>query len=395
MSSPLPLSEPSRLHFDSLPPLSLYVHLPWCVRKCPYCDFNSYEARSALPDRDYVDALLRDLRAEAPLAQGRIVDTVFLGGGTPSLFSGEAIEALLAGLRAEVALDPEVEITLEANPGAVDAARFAAFRAAGVNRLSIGVQSFREAKLRALGRIHDAADARAAVAAARAVGFDNLNLDLMYGLPDDDVDGALADLEETLRLAPEHLSWYQLTLEPNTAFERRPPPLPSDDAVAEIEARGRVLLSAEGFGRYEISAYARQGRRCRHNLNYWRFGDYLGLGAGAHGKVTLAAEQEIERRAKARNPRTYQLTAGSSAAVTCERIAAREQAALEFLLNALRLPEGVDVEVFEARAGQQVETIAAARAAAVEQGWLADEPAALRATPAGLERLNRLLELFA
>jgi oxygen-independent coproporphyrinogen-3 oxidase len=395
MSSPLPLSEPSRLHFDSLPPLSLYVHLPWCVRKCPYCDFNSYEARSALPDRDYVDALLRDLRAEAPLAQGRIVDTVFLGGGTPSLFSGEAIEALLAGLRAEVALDPEVEITLEANPGAVDAARFAAFRAAGVNRLSIGVQSFREAKLRALGRIHDAADARAAVAAARAVGFDNLNLDLMYGLPDDDVGGALADLEEAMRLAPEHLSWYQLTLEPNTAFERRPPPLPSDDAVAEIEARGRVLLSAEGFGRYEISAYARQGRRCRHNLNYWRFGDYLGLGAGAHGKVTLAAEQEIERRAKARNPRTYQLTAGSSAAVTCERIAAREQAALEFLLNALRLPEGVDVEVFEARAGQQVETIAAARAAAVEQGWLADEPAALRATPAGLERLNRLLELFA
>jgi oxygen-independent coproporphyrinogen-3 oxidase len=395
MSSPLPLPVPPRLRFDSLPALSLYVHLPWCVRKCPYCDFNSYEARGALPDRDYVEALLRDLRAEAPLAQGRVVDTVFLGGGTPSLFSGEAIEALLAGLRAELTLDPEAEITLEANPGAVDAARFAAFRAAGVNRLSIGVQSFREAKLRALGRIHGAAEARAAVAAARAVGFDNLNLDLMYGLPDDDVGGALADLEEAMRLAPEHLSWYQLTLEPNTAFERRPPPLPSDDAVAEIEALGRALLTAEGFGRYEISAYARQGRRCRHNLNYWQFGDYLGLGAGAHGKVTLAAEQEIERRAKTRNPRTYQLTAGSAAAVTRERIGAREQAALEFLLNALRLPEGVDVEAFEARAGQPVSTIAAARAAAVERGWLADEPVVLRATAAGLERLNRLLELFA
>jgi oxygen-independent coproporphyrinogen-3 oxidase len=394
VSMPLP-TEPSGLRFDSLPPLSLYLHLPWCVRKCPYCDFNSYETRGSLPDRDYVEALLRDLRAEAPLARGRVVDTVFLGGGTPSLFSGEAIRSLLAGLRAELAFAAEVEITLEANPGAVDAARFDAFRAAGVNRLSIGVQSFREAKLHALGRIHDANDACAAVTTARAAGFDNLNLDLMYGLPGDDVDGSLADLEEALRLAPEHLSWYQLTLEPNTAFERRPPPLPTDDTIAEIEARGRSLLADEGFGRYEISAYARPGYRCRHNLNYWRFGDYLGLGAGAHGKVTLADDREIERRVKTRNPRTYVLSAGSSAAVTRERIGVPEQAALEFLLNALRLPEGVDVETFEARAGQPAAAIAAPRAAAVEQGWLVDDLAVLRATPAGLERLNRLLELFA
>lgn len=393
-SVPLP-TERSRLRFDSLPPLSLYLHLPWCVRKCPYCDFNSYETRGALPDREYVEALLRDLRAEAPLAQGRVVDTVFLGGGTPSLFSGAAIELLLAGLRAELALAPDVEITLEANPGAVDAERFAAFRGAGVNRLSIGVQSFREPQLRALGRIHGAADARMAVTTARAAGFENLNLDLMYGLPEDDVDGTLGDIEEALRLEPEHLSWYQLTLEPNTAFERRPPPLPPDDAVAEIEARGRELLAAEGFGRYEISAYARPGRRCRHNLNYWRFGDYLGLGAGAHGKVTLADEQEIERRVRTRNPRTFLASAGSAGAVTHERIAAPEQAALEFLLNALRLPDGVDVELFEARAGQAVATIAEGRAAAAERGWLVDDPAVLRATPAGLERLNRLLELFA
>jgi len=392
-SAPLP-TERSRLRFDSLPPLSLYLHLPWCVRKCPYCDFNSYEARGSLPDREYVEALLRDLSAEAPLAQGRVVDTIFLGGGTPSLFSGAAIETLLAGLRAEIALSADVEITLEANPGAVDAERFAAFRAAGVNRLSIGVQSFREPKLRALGRIHGAADARTAVTMARAAGFENLNLDLMYGLPDDDCDGAVGDLEEALRLEPEHLSWYQLTLEPNTAFERRPPPLPPDDTVAEIEVRGRALLADEGFGRYEISAYARPGHRCRHNLNYWRFGDYLGLGAGAHGKVTLAEEQEIERRVRTRNPRTFVASAGSATAVTRERIGAPEQAALEFLLNALRLSEGVSIDVFEARAGQPVATLTAGRAAAVERGWLVDDPTVLRATPLGLERLNKLLELF-
>ena len=395
MNARVPLAGEAGLRFDSLPPLSLYVHLPWCVRKCPYCDFNSYEARGALPDEDYVDALLRDLRAELPFVQGRRVDTVFLGGGTPSLFSGPAVARLLTGVRAELTLAPDVEITLEANPGAVDAARFAAFREAGVNRLSIGIQSFRAEQLRSLGRVHDAAEARSAVATARAVGFDNVNVDLMYGLPLDDVEGAVGDLEQALQLGIEHVSWYQLTLEPNTAFERRPPRLPDDELVARIEERGRALLAAHDYRRYEISAYARPGRRCRHNVNYWQFGDYLGLGAGAHGKVTLSAGDEIVRRAKTRNPRTFVHRAGSAAAATQERVVTRQQAALEFLMNALRLLDGTPVATFAARAGQPAATIAAGRAAAVARGWLADEPEALRATPNGIDRLNRLLELFA
>ena len=371
------------------------MHLPWCVRKCPYCDFNSYEARGALPDAEYVDALLRDLRTELPFAQGRPIETIFLGGGTPSLFSGAAIRRLLDGVRAETTLSSTAEITLEANPGAVDAASFAAFREAGVNRLSIGIQSFRDEQLRVLGRVHDSSEAEAAVATARAAGFDNLNLDLMYGLPDDDAAGAVADLERAIALAPAHLSWYQLTLEPNTAFERRPPPLPDDDAVAKIEERGRALLAAHGYERYEISAYARRGRRCLHNLNYWQFGDYLGVGAGAHGKITLPADAAIARRAKTRNPRTYVQRAGAAEAASEERIATRSQAALELLMNALRVLDGTPIETFEARAGQPAAAIGAARAAAAARGWLDAEPNRLRATPVGLERLNKLLELFA
>jgi oxygen-independent coproporphyrinogen-3 oxidase len=396
MSTPAPLpGQGSELRFANLPPLSLYVHLPWCVRKCPYCDFNSYEARGALPDLEYVAALLRDWRAELPFVQGRAIETIFLGGGTPSLFSGAAIARLLDGLRAERSVAANAEITLEANPGAVDAARFAEFREAGVNRLSIGIQSFRNGQLRALGRVHDAAQAEAAIATARAAGFANVNLDLMYGLSGDDVDGAIADLERAVAFAPEHVSWYQLALEPNTAFERRPPPLPDDDVVARIEERGRELLAAHGYERYEISAYARRGRRCLHNSNYWQFGDYLGLGAGAHGKVTLPEAGVIARRAKTRNPRTYLQRAGRGDAASEERVATRGQAALEFLMNALRLVDGTPVEVFEARAGQPAAAIAAACAEATARGWLGPEPERLRATPAGLQRLNRLLELFA
>jgi oxygen-independent coproporphyrinogen-3 oxidase len=390
-----PLPSEAALRFASLPPLSLYVHLPWCVRKCPYCDFNSYEARGSVPDQEYVDALLRDLRGEIPFVQGRQVVTVFLGGGTPSLFSGPAIARLLAGVRAELALAADVEITLEANPGAVDAARFAAFREAGVNRLSIGIQSFRAEQLRTLGRVHDAAAAQAAVATARAVGFDNVNVDLMYGLPNDDVPGALADLEKALELETEHVSWYQLTLEPNTAFERRPPPLPGDDVVSRTEEQGRALLAAHEFGRYEISAYARAARRCEHNLNYWRFGDYLGIGAGAHGKVTLQEAGEIVRRAKTRNPRTFIHAAGTAESVTQEGFTAAKQAALEFLMNALRLLEGTPERLFVERAGLPADAIAGPRAAAIACGWLEAESSALRATPRGLDRLNRLLELFA
>ena len=389
------LGEHAGLRFDTLPPLSLYVHLPWCVRKCPYCDFNSYEARGTLPDSEYVDALLRDLRSEVAFTQGRRIETIFFGGGTPSLFSGAAVRRLLDGLRAEIVLDADAEITLEANPGAVDAARFTQFREAGVNRLSIGIQSFRAAQLRALGRIHDGAEAVAAVATARAAGFDNVNLDLMYGLPADDAAGAVADLEHAIALSPAHVSWYQLTLEPNTAFERRPPQLPDDSVVAQIEEQGRALLAAQGFERYEISAYARHGRRCAHNLNYWQFGDYLGVGAGAHGKVTLLDEHQIARRARTRNPRTYVQRAGTSSAVSEERITGRSQAALEFLMNALRVLDGAAVETFEARAGQPIAALASARAAATARGWLGAEPDRLRATPAGIEKLNRVLELFA
>jgi oxygen-independent coproporphyrinogen-3 oxidase len=388
-------TEQRLLHFAGLPPLTLYVHLPWCVRKCPYCDFNSYEARGVVADVAYVESVLRDLRSELPQGAGRAVEAVFIGGGTPSLFSGDAIARLLDGVRSVLTLAPAAEITLEANPGAADAARFAEFRAAGVNRLSIGVQSFRDAQLRALGRVHDAAAARAAVAAARAAGFDNFNIDLMYGLPGDDAEGELADLEQGLALAPPHLSWYQLTIEPNTAFARRPPRLPDDDLVAGVEERGRAVLAAAGYARYEISAYARAGRRCAHNLNYWRFGDYLGVGAGAHGKITLPEEGTIERRAKTRNPRTFGEQAGSPAAVSRERIDAPRQAALEFLLNALRLVDGVDAQLFAERAGQPLTAIGAARSTAVARGWLAPDADVLRATPLGLDRLNRLLGLFA
>jgi putative oxygen-independent coproporphyrinogen III oxidase len=380
--------------FTTLPPLSLYVHLPWCVRKCPYCDFNSYEASGPLSDIAYVDAVLRDLRSELPHVQGRQIQSIFIGGGTPSLFSGGAIERLLRGVSADLALAADVEVTLEANPGAVDAENFAAFRAAGVNRLSIGVQSLRDDRLRALGRVHDGRQALRAVEVARAAGFENLNLDFMYGLPGDDVAGALSDVERAIELTPTHLSWYQLTLEPNTAFARRPPPLPADDIVAQIESCGRERLSAAGFTRYEVSAYAQPGRQCAHNLNYWQFGDYLGVGAGAHGKITSLRSRTLERRAKTRNPRSYLEVAGTPAAATVEPLTEPREIAVEFLLNALRLMEGVPQEWFTTRTGVPLEAIAAPRREGIARGWLTEEPGRLRATAAGREVLNRLLELF-
>ena len=389
------LARHSQLRFDALPPLALYVHLPWCVRKCPYCDFNSYEAKGDLPEDDYVTALLRDLESERSLLQGREFQSIFIGGGTPSLFSGAAVSRLLSGVRALAPVATDAEITLEANPGAIEARRFAEFRLAGITRLSIGIQSLRDEQLRSLGRIHSASEAKRAVETARVAGFDNINLDVMYGLPADTVEGAIADLQQTLALSPAHVSWYQLTLEPNTAFARRPPCLPSEERVAEIEARGRELLGAAGYQRYEISAYALPSRRCRHNLNYWRFGDYLGIGAGAHGKTTSIGSQTIERRAKTRNPRTYAQGAGSPSACSIERIDSARQTALEFLLNALRLVDGVSEQCFVERAGQPVSALADNRQRALSLGWLDTEHGVLRATPCGLQMLNPLLELFA
>jgi putative oxygen-independent coproporphyrinogen III oxidase len=394
MNAAAPREDAGRLSFASLPPLSLYVHLPWCVRKCPYCDFNSYEARGRIADDAYVEALLRDLDAEAHLAQGRPVDSIFIGGGTPSLFSGRAIMRLVAGIRSRVDVSRAAEITLEANPGAVEAGRFADFRSAGVDRLSIGVQSFRDSRLTVLGRAHDGRDALQAVEIAARAGFTNVNLDLMYALPGDDAAGALEDLAIAVDLAPAHLSWYQLTLEPNTAFHRRPPVLPTDDSVAEIESVGRALLARRGYRRYEISAYAQPGRRCVHNLHYWRFGDYVGIGAGAHGKVTLPADGSVRRRAKTRNPRTYMERAGTLPAVAEERITAREQLVLEFMMNALRLTDGVDVECFENRTGQPRAAISEAVTEATRRGWMCEESGTLKPTEKGLEVLNSLLLLF-
>jgi oxygen-independent coproporphyrinogen-3 oxidase len=387
--------EPLRPRFESLPPLALYVHVPWCVRKCPYCDFNSYEAkRGDLDEAAYVEALLRDLDEEVRFAQHRELASVFIGGGTPSLFSGAAIRRLLDGIRERLPLPPFAEITLEANPGAAEAQRFAEYRAAGVNRLSIGVQSFRAEQLLKLGRVHGPAEAERAAALATAAGFDNFNLDLMYGLPGDDADGALADVAAALALEPAHLSWYQLTLEPNTAFHRRPPPLPAEEVVLETERRGRELLAARGYRRYEVSAYERPGRRCAHNANYWQFGDYLGIGAGAHGKVTRAGEGAIERRAKTRNPRTYVATAGSAAATSVERIDDARQIAVEFLMNALRLPAGVPAEWLAERAGLPVPALEPELDDARRRGWLDPDERVLRATPAGFQVLNRLLTSF-
>jgi oxygen-independent coproporphyrinogen-3 oxidase len=371
-------------------PLGLYVHLPWCLHKCPYCDFNSYELKGSPPEQDYVAALLRDLESELPLVAERRLASIFIGGGTPSLFSGQAIAALLEGIRARIATEPGLEITLEANPGAAEAERFRVYREAGVSRLSIGVQSLRDEQLRRLGRVHAASEAIAAVVAAQAAGFANVNVDLMYGLPGDSVAGAIDDLTRVVALAPTHLSWYQLTLEPNTRFERCPPALPDDDIVHAIETAGRELLAAAGFGRYEVSAYARPGFRCRHNLNYWEFGDYLGIGAGAHGKLTLA-DGVIERRARTRNPRTWMAAAGTPAAISIERIDEPEALTTEFLMNALRLIDGVPSALLTARTRQPLARIEAGLANVRQRGWLEADPAQLRATPAGLQALNRML----
>ena len=331
-------------------PLALYVHLPWCVRKCPYCDFNSHTAPGALPEDAYVDALLRDLDHDLPLARDRELVSIFFGGGTPSLFDPAAIRRILDGVRERLPLAADCEITMEANPGTVEADRFAGFRAAGVNRLSLGVQSLDDAMLRRLGRIHDAGQARAAVATARAAGFDNLNLVLMYALPDQDPAGAASDLDALVALAPEHISHYQLTLEPGTPFHHRPPPVPDHDTAWTMHADAERRLTAAGYRRYEVSAWARPGRTCRHNRNYWTYGDYLGIGAGAHGKLTDAAG-EVRRRAKQHLPHRYMAPAGNVGAIAEERRPDADDRRFEFLMNALRLDAGFAVADYEARTG--------------------------------------------
>ena len=377
------------------PPLSLYVHLPWCVRKCPYCDFNSHGARGELPFDDYVAALVRDLEHDLPLVWGRTVHSVFFGGGTPSLFPAAAIEAILSAASARLRFAPDAEITLEANPGTAEHDRFEGYRAAGVNRISFGIQSFDDGCLQRLGRIHDSREAEAAVKLAQDAGFDNLNLDLMYALPGQDLAMAERDLERAFALQPAHISHYQLTLEPNTVFFARPPQgIPDDDLAWDIQERCQALLADAGYGHYETSAYARPGRQCAHNLNYWRYGDYLGIGAGAHGKITLGAEQAILRRWKHKHPATWMAAAGTAQAIGGDDRIAPEQRPFEYMLNALRLHEGFALADFEVRTGLPRAHLAPALEQARGRGWLQLEGERVAPTALGRRFANDVISLF-
>ena len=381
------------VHRLTPPPLGLYIHLPWCVQKCPYCDFNSHALRGALPERAYVDALLRDAERLAPAIQGRVIETVFIGGGTPSLFSASEIARLLSGLAMRLSIRAGAEITLEANPGTVEQARFRGFLEAGVNRLSIGVQSFDDRQLRQLGRVHDGEAARQALIAAGDAGFSRINADLMHGLPGQTPDAALVDVEKALDLGIRHVSHYQLTLEPGTAFHHRPPALPDEDTLADIESVTADALSAAGLARYEVSAWATPGEACRHNLNYWRFGDYLALGAGGHGKLS-SPDGRITRYSLVRMPRQYLALAGTPQSTAESHDVPPEERALEYLMNALRLSEGVPVAEALARTGLDWSAFAEGVAAARTRGWLTDEADWLIPTRAGLRYLNDLLGLF-
>ncbi|WFM71401.1 radical SAM family heme chaperone HemW [Halomonas sp. CKK8] len=389
----------SALSALDMPPLSLYVHVPWCVRKCPYCDFNSHGVgqRAELPEARYLEALIADLEADLPLVAGRELVSIFIGGGTPSLMSGGFYERLLQAVASRLPLAADIEITLEANPGTLERGRFAHYRAAGINRLSLGVQSFQDAQLAALGRIHGGDDAVAAVEEARQAGFDNLNLDLMHGLPQQTPALALDDLDRALSLSPEHLSWYQLTLEPNTEFHAFPPSLPEEEVLWDIQDLGHERLEAAGLERYEISAYARVGRSSRHNLNYWRFGDYLGIGAGAHGKLSVPddAGLQIQRRWKSRLPDAYLRRLDDPRGFVAGRTEIEErELPLEFAMNALRLVEGVPLSTWQAHTGRGPRALLDRLVLAREKGLLVEDADWLRASPQGLLFLNELLALI-
>jgi oxygen-independent coproporphyrinogen-3 oxidase len=379
------------VNFEALPPLSLYIHIPWCVRKCPYCDFNSHEVRGAFPEQEYVAALIRDLEMALPLIWGRKGYTVFFGGGTPSLLRGESVEKIISNVRMLLPLDLGAEITLEANPGTVEAARFAAYREAGVNRLSMGIQSFNDAHLQALGRIHSADEAKRAIAIAQQ-HFDNLNLDLMYALPKQTLEQALQDVQTALSFAPQHLSCYHLTLEPNTLFHRNPPSLPDDDASSDMQQRIEELLAAHGYQHYETSAFAQPKRRAKHNLNYWQFGDYLGIGAGAHSKLSFP--DRIIRQARYKQPQAYMQQVGQDAPIQTEHEISRDDLGFEFMMNALRLNEGFDSVLFQERTSLPLLTIQRELAEAEKRGLLTRDHQRIAPTKMGQRFLNDLLEMF-
>ena len=385
---------PQSFTLNSLPPLSLYIHIPWCIQKCPYCDFNSHHIRNSIDETAYIQAVLTDLQNELPYFWGRTIETVFIGGGTPSVFSARAIDDLLCGVRALVKLHPEAEITLEANPGTFEREKFCGFRDAGVNRLSIGVQSFDDASLQALGRIHNGDEAQQAIQTAVSI-FDRVNVDLMYALPHQSIHAAIHDVQTAAQLGATHISAYQLTLEPNTAFGHTPPAgLPENDALQDIEDAVHETLAAHGFARYEISAFASHlNQRTRHNLNYWQFGDYIGIGAGAHGK--LSYHNKIERTTRIRHPNDYLAAMQHKPSHAIERkIITPSELPLEFMMNALRLTDGVPTAFFSERTGMPLVTIGRAIQAACAKGLLDNNPMFLRATPLGLRFLNNLIELF-
>jgi len=384
--NPVVVERPGVVKLATLPPLALYVHIPWCVRKCPYCDFNSHERTGSLPETEYVQRLVLDLENLLPSVWGRRLISVFIGGGTPSLFSPEAIDALLSAVRARLPLEPGAEITLEANPGTVEAARFRGFRDAGVNRISIGVQSFDDRRLAALGRIHSAHEARRAIDAALA-SFERVNVDLMYGLPGQDLAGAKSDLEQAIAAGAPHISAYQLTIEPNTAFFSKPPALPAHDACADMQVTIEQVLNERGFEHYETSAFARPGQRCRHNLNYWEFGDYLGIGAGAHGKVSFP--DRVTRHERPKPPASYL----KGEAMKETRVAPAELP-FEFMLNALRLVEGFPSTLFQERTGLPLATISRSLKSGEEKGLLERDPRRIRPSAKGRRFLNDLLQEF-
>jgi oxygen-independent coproporphyrinogen-3 oxidase len=384
--NPVIVERPGVVKLAVLPPLALYVHIPWCVRKCPYCDFNSHERAGALPEDEYIQKLLLDLENLLPSVWGRRLSSVFIGGGTPSLFSPASIDSLLSGVRARLTLDPGAEITLEANPGTVEAGRFRGFRDAGVNRISIGVQSFDDRMLGKLGRIHSAGEARKAIDAALA-SFERVNVDLMYGLPGQDISAAVADIKNAIAAGAPHISAYQLTIEPNTAFFSKPPALPAHDACADMQVAIEKMLGDKGFEHYETSAFARPGQRCRHNLNYWEFGDYLGIGAGAHGKISLPGR--ITRHEQAKQPNAYL----KGDALREVEIPA-SQLPFEFMLNALRMVDGFPSALFQERTGLPLAAIQKNLEKAEQEGLLERDLQRIWPTERGKRFLNDLLERF-
>ncbi len=382
-------------NFTELPPLGLYIHIPWCIKKCPYCDFNSHAIKAAgIPESDYVDALLADLTQELPDIWGRSITSVFIGGGTPSTFSADALDKLLCGIRALTNLHPETEITMEANPGTFEQEKFNDYRRIGINRLSIGIQSFSSTSLQALGRVHSSAEAENSVDIARNAGFERLNLDLMFGLPNQSEEQATDDLDKAISLGPDHISWYQLTMEPNTAFFNKPPIVPDDESLWEIHNRGIERLEAAGFKQYEVSAFSRNKQQCIHNLNYWTFGDYVGIGAGAHGKISFANTGEIIRRQKQRHPSSYLASANSTKRLSGENTIAVRDTAIEFMMNALRLKDGVEQSLFSRHTGIPSQILTKQLTKAIDRGLIEEDEELFRTTDLGYQHLNTVLELF-